>query len=181
MKVVETAIKGVLVFEPKVWGDSRGYFFESWHRDRYREFGLPTEWAQDNVSRSAKGVLRGLHFQNPNRQGKLVSVLDGLVYDVAVDIRPESATYGGWFGIELSAANHKQLWIPPGLAHGFVVVSESALFSYKCTEAYNPKTEHTILWNDPEIGIAWPVATPSLSDKDQKGLRLRDVPREDLA
>ena len=180
MKVTETTLPGVLVFEPKVWGDARGFFFETWHRDRYSEYGLPSNWAQDNLSRSALGVLRGLHFQKPNSQGKLVSVLQGAVYDVAVDVRVGSPTFGRSFGVELSGENHKQLWVPAGFAHGFCVVTESALFTYKCTDLYTPAAEATIAWNDPDLGINWPLESPSLSEKDARGIRLKDMPRERL-
>lgn len=179
MKVNETELPGVKIIEPKVFGDERGFFMESWNRERYQALGLPGEFVQDNLSRSAKGVLRGLHFQNPNAQGKLVQVLDGEVFDVVVDIRRGSPTFGRWVGAVLSAENRHQLWAPPGLAHGFCVTSESALFAYKVTDRYNPEAELSLAWDDPDIGIEWPLeGAPELSEKDRAGVRLRDL-RED--
>jgi dTDP-4-dehydrorhamnose 3,5-epimerase len=176
MNVIKTAIDGVLIIEPKKFGDSRGYFLESHSQKRYEEAGIKGPFVQDNLSFSRKGVLRGLHFQDPNPQGKLVSAPLGEVFDVAVDIRPGSATFGKWVGVLLSAENGKQLWVPPGLAHGFLVVSETALFSYKCTDYYSPGNEHCLLWNDPDIGIDWPlVADPELSEKDKKGVSLHSL------
>jgi len=180
MKTTPTKIPGVLIVEPQVFGDARGFFMETWQRDRYAEAGLPTNFVQDNLSRSRKGVLRGLHFQNPSPQGKLVSVLQGEVFDVAVDIRSGSPTFGEWVGVLLNEENKRQLWVPPGLAHGFVVTSDEALFGYKCTEFYAPTAEGTILWNDPDLGIDWPISEPLLAAKDRAGLRLRDVPAERL-
>lgn len=175
MDVIKTAIEGVLIIEPKVFGDQRGYFLESYSRKRYSEAGIATEFVQDNLSFSRRGVLRGLHFQSPCAQGKLVSCPLGEVFDVAVDIRKGSPTFGRWVGIHLSGDNKRQFWVPPGLAHGFVVLSETALFSYKCTEYYSPKDEHSILWNDPDIGIEWPISDGiQLSAKDQAAKRLRD-------
>ena len=171
---------GALIIEPKVFGDARGFFLETWQRDRYAEAGLPTTWVQDNLSQSRRGVLRGLHMQNPNPQGKLVQVLKGEVYDVAVDIRRGSPTFGQWTAVILSGENKKQFYIPPGFAHGFVVTSDEAMFSYKCTEIYNPATEIALLWNDPDLKIDWPIADPALSGKDIKGLRLRDIPEHKL-
>ena len=173
MKATPTAIADVLVIEPQVFGDERGFFFESYNRRKFLEVtGVDTEFVQDNHSKSSKGVLRGLHFQTPNPQGKLVRVVAGAVYDVAVDIRPQSPSYGTWVGTELSAENHKQLWIPPGLAHGFLVISESAEFLYKTTDYWHPEHEHCIRWNDPTLAIDWPLSglTPSLSTKDQDGV-----------
>ena len=176
MNVIKTDIPGVLIIEPKVFGDSRGYFFESYSRQRYKDAGIPGDFVQDNVSFSARGVLRGLHFQNPNAQGKLVSAPMGEVFDVVVDIRRGSPAFGRWVGVHLSENNKRQLWIPPGLAHGFVVLSETALFSYKCTEYYAPHNEHCILWNDPSIRIEWPISEGiKLSSKDQAGSRLIDI------
>ena len=175
MKVTDTNLVGAVVFEPKVFGDDRGYFKETWHDGRYHEFGLPLQFVQDNVSRSGRGILRGLHIQNPQPQGKLVQVLEGEVFDVAVDIRFGSPTFGKWHGANLSAENHKQFYIPPGMAHGFQVISESALFCYKCTDYYAPENEFTLAWDDPEIGISWPLGEPKLSEKDQKGLRLSEL------
>jgi len=180
MKTTPTKIPGVLIVEPQVFGDGRGFFMETWQRDRYAEAGLPTSFVQDNLSRSRQGVLRGLHFQNPSPQGKLVSVLQGEVFDVAVDIRQGSPTFGEWVGVLLNEENKRQLWVPPGLAHGFVVTSDEALFGYKCTEFYNPAAEGTILWDDPDLGIDWPVSEPMLATKDRAGLRLRDVPTSRL-
>lgn len=148
---------------------------ETWNRLRYADAGLDRDFIQDNLSRSERGVLRGLHFQNPGAQGKLVQVLEGEVFDVAVDLRADSATFGQWYGTTLSAQNHLQLFIPEGFAHGFCVTSESALFSYKCTAAYNPQAEHTLLWNDPDIGIEWPVTHPRLSPKDEVGKTLAEL------
>ncbi len=177
MTVTETRLPGVLLLEPRVFRDPRGFFLETWNADRYRAAGIPGPFVQDNASRSARGVLRGLHVQNPNPQGKLVSVLDGAVFDVAVDVRAGSPTFGQWTGHELSAENGHQLWIPPGFAHGFVVLSESALFTYKCTDRYAPEHEFSIAWNDPEIGIAWPVVDPELSGKDAAAGSLRGFQR----
>lgn len=166
MKVEHTALPGVLILEPRVFGDARGFFMETWNRRRYTEAGLPGEFVQDNVSYSRHGVLRGLHYQHPHAQGKLVHVLEGEVFDVAVDVRVGSPTFGRWTGAVLSAQNRRQLWIPPGFAHGFCVTGETALFCYKCTELYAPEHEGSILWNDPAIGIAWPLEHPTLSAKD---------------
>ena len=166
MKVTETDLPGVLILEPRVFGDDRGFFMETWQRERYREAGIDVDFVQDNLSFSRKGVLRGLHFQNPHAQGKLVQVLQGEVFDVAVDIRVGSPTFGRWAGINLSADNKRQFYVPPDFAHGFCVLSETALFSYKCTDLYHPESEGSILWNDPAIGIDWPVSDPSLSEKD---------------
>jgi dTDP-4-dehydrorhamnose 3,5-epimerase len=180
VNVIETDLPGVLVFEPKVFGDARGFFMEGWNARRYAEAGLPESFVQDNLSRSARGVLRGLHFQNPNPQGKLVSVLAGEVFDVAVDIRVGSPTFGRWTGATLSADNKRQLYVPPDFAHGFVVTSEFALFHYKCTEYYDPAAEGSILWNDPDIVIEWPIAAPTLSEKDGGAPTLAKMPRETL-
>ncbi|MDD3675498.1 dTDP-4-dehydrorhamnose 3,5-epimerase [Thauera propionica] len=173
MKVIETALPGVLIIEPKVFGDHRGFFLETFQVDRYREAGITLPFVQDNHSRSQRGVLRGLHFQKTRPQGKLVSVSRGAVYDVAVDIDPASATYGQFVGVELSDDNHRQLWIPPGYAHGFCVLSEVADFQYKCTDLYFPEDEGGLIWNDPDVGIPWPIDTPHLSAKDLKNPRLR--------
>ena len=180
MKIVETKLAGVVIIEPRIFGDSRGYFMETWNRSRYEEIGLPGTFVQDNLSFSAHGVLRGLHFQQPQPQGKLVWVLQGEVFDVAVDIRAGSPTFGQWTGVTLSADNKRQLYIPAGFAHGFCVTSATALFSYKCTDYYNPAAENGILWNDPDLGIRWPVKEPLLSAKDSAGRRLRDVPPDML-
>lgn len=181
VEVKKTAIEGAFIIEPKVFGDDRGYFLESYSQKRYQEAGIPGIFVQDNLSFSRRGVLRGLHFQNPNAQGKLVSTPMGEVFDVAVDIRKGSPTFGKWVGVHLSGQNKRQFWVPPGLAHGFVVLSETALFSYKCTEYYSAKDEHSILWNDPDIGIEWPIGEGiQLSGKDQIGLRLKAVNDEIL-
>jgi dTDP-4-dehydrorhamnose 3,5-epimerase len=176
MNVIKTDIPGVLIIEPKVFGDARGYFLETFSKKRYEEAGVPLQFVQDNLSFSSRGVLRGLHFQNPNSQGKLVSAAMGEIFDVVVDVRRGSPTFGRWLGVNLSSENNRQLWIPPGLAHGFVVLSETALFSYKCTDYYAPKDEHCLLWNDPDIGIIWPLSEDlKLSAKDQAGTRLKDM------
>jgi dTDP-4-dehydrorhamnose 3,5-epimerase len=180
MRVVPTQLPSVLLIEPKVFGDARGHFFETWHRERYAESGVPREFVQDNVSRSQRGILRGLHLQEPFGQGKLVQVLDGDVFDVAVDVRVGSPSFGHWVGERLSSDNHRQLYIPPGFAHGFCVVSESALLLYKCTELYHPETEISVAWNDPALAIDWPVANPVLSQKDATAKNLADIPKERL-
>ena len=180
MEVIETKLPGVLVIEPKVFGDERGFFMETWNEARYREAGLPYEFVQDNLSFSQHGVLRGLHFQNPNQQGKLVYVLQGKVFDVAVDIRLGSPHFGEWTGATLSAENKRQFYIPEGFAHGFVVTGESALFAYKCTDRYNGQAEGGVLWDDPEIGIEWPIEEPTLSEKDKNAPLLSDMPEERL-
>ena len=177
MRVTETPLAGVLLIEPKVFGDARGFFFESFNSVRYREAGIAADFVQDNVSFSSRGVLRGLHFQNPSPQGKLVSVLVGAVFDVAVDLRVGSPTFGKWFGATLDADNKRQLYVPPGFAHGFCVTSDTALFAYKCTGFYDPAAEGGVIWNDPDIGIEWPATMPVLSDKDQKYPRLREIDR----
>lgn len=180
MNVIPTEIPGLLIVEPKVFGDARGFFMETWNRQRYQEAGLDCDFVQDNVSLSRRGILRGLHFQNPKGQGKLVYVLQGEVFDVAVDIRRSSPTFGHWHGLSLSAENNRQFYIPPGFAHGFAVLSETALFAYKCTELYAPQNEMTLAWNDAEVGIKWPLESPRLSEKDARGLRLRDIPADRL-
>lgn len=153
---------------------------ESWHQERYHTSGLPQHFIQDNVSSSSQGVLRGLHFQNPNPQGKLVTVLEGEIYDVAVDLRVGSPHFGKWVGATLSAENNLQFWVPEGFAHGFCVVSARAMVTYKCTEIYAPQHEVSLLWNDPDVGVEWPKLQTTLSNKDEKGIRLRDIPREKL-
>ncbi len=180
MNVRRCALEGLLLIEPQVFGDARGFFLESWNQRRYAEAGIGASFVQDNLSLSRRGILRGLHFQNPGGQGKLVSVLEGEVFDVAVDLRRTSPTFGRWEGARLSSQNKHQFFIPPGFAHGFVVLSETALFHYKCTDFYSPQNELTLRWNDPEVGIAWPVQNPTLSEKDGRGLLLRDIPRERL-
>ncbi len=180
MNVTTCDIAGLLIVEPKVFGDARGFFLETWNQRRYAEAGLKADFVQDNVSFSRRGILRGLHFQNPNPQGKLLQVLQGEVFDVAVDLRQSSPTFGKWHGVGLSADNKRQFYIPPGFAHGFLVLSETALFHYKCTEFYAPSAELAIRWDDPDIGIAWPLTEPLISERDARGLRLREVPREQL-
>lgn len=168
MNVIETRLPGVLIIEPKVFGDHRGFFKETFQAERYAEAGINLPFVQDNHSRSQKGVLRGLHLQKTRPQGKLVSCPRGVVYDVAVDVNPESATFGQYVGVELTEDNHRQLWIPPGHAHGFCVLSDVADFQYKCTDIYFPEDEGGLIWNDPEVGIDWPIKDPALSEKDQK-------------
>ena len=181
MKVTPCDPAGLLLIEPAVFGDSRGFFLESWNRLRYREAGIPLDFVQDNFSLSSRGTLRGLHFQNPMVQGKLVSVWQGEVWDVAVDIRRQSPAFGRWFGVTLSAENKRQLYVPPGFAHGFVVVSETALFHYKCTDFYSPKDELGFRWDDPAVGIQWPaVGRPILSKRDAASPLLRELPVEKL-
>jgi dTDP-4-dehydrorhamnose 3,5-epimerase len=177
MRLMETKIPGVLLLEPKVFGDHRGWFMESWQQDRYAELGLPRAFVQDNQAYSRKGVLRGLHVQNPHPQGKLVQVLVGEVFDVAVDIRQGSPSFGHWEGVILSGDNKRQFWVPPGFAHGYVVLSEEAIFAYKCSDFYHPETEFSVRWDDPEIGIQWPLdGAPQLSAKDRDAALLRDIP-----
>ena len=166
MNVTETQLAGLLIIEPKVFGDARGFFKETFQAERCREAGIEYTFVQDNYSRSQKGVLRGLHFQITKPQGKLVSCPKGAVFDVAVDIDPNSITYGQYVGVELTEENHKQLWVPPGYAHGFCVLSETADFQYKCTDYYDPSDEGGVIWNDPDVAIEWPIADPSLSNKD---------------
>ena len=180
MRVEHTAIRSVLVIEPTVFGDARGYFYETYHRERYCGQGVPRDFVQDNISRSQRGILRGLHLQEPFGQGKLVQVFEGEVFDVAVDVRFGSPTFGKWVGETLSEQNHKQLYIPPGFAHGFCVLSETALFNYKCTELYHPETELSIAWNDPALAITWPLKDPVLSKKDAAAHPLREIPQERL-
>ena len=175
MKVIETDLPGVLIIEPKVHGDARGFFIETWHASRYAEHGLPERFVQDNHSRSSRGVLRGLHYQLQQPQGKLVRVTQGEVFDVAVDIRRGSPTFGRWVGVHLSGDNHRQFYVPPGFAHGFCTLSETADFLYKCTDYYHPQSERGVLWNDPDIGIEWPQVEVRLSDKDSANRRLRDL------
>ncbi|MCA9654951.1 MAG: dTDP-4-dehydrorhamnose 3,5-epimerase [Myxococcales bacterium] len=180
MKVTRTKLPGILVIDPDVFADDRGFFLETWAQRRYAEAGLPQVFVQDNLSRSVRGILRGLHLQHPFGQGKLVQVVQGEVFDVAVDVRVGSPTFGQWVGTTLSGENHRQVYIPPGFAHGFCVVSEEALFSYKCTEAYHRETELGVIWNDPELGIEWPVSEPSLSPKDSAFPRLSEIPSDRL-
>lgn len=177
MKVVETALPGVLIIEPRVFGDARGFFMETWNALAFAETGLDLAFVQDNHSRSQKGVLRGLHFQNPFPQGKLVRVTRGAVFDVAVDLRWSSPYFGKWFGVELSAENQRMLWVPEGFAHGFLTLEDDTDFLYKCTAPYAPQSEHTLAWDDPAVGIEWPAIgiAPIISDKDARGLSLANV------
>ncbi|AKU23923.1 dTDP-4-dehydrorhamnose 3,5-epimerase [Massilia sp. NR 4-1] len=177
MKVHPTAIDGVLLIEPAVFGDERGFFYESFNARRFAELtGIQADFVQDNHSRSAKGVLRGLHYQIQQAQGKLVRVTAGAVFDVAVDLRKSSPTFGRWMGVELSAENKRQLWVPPGFGHGFVVTSDYAEFLYKTTDYYAPEHERTVLWSDPALGIEWPLdGAPQLSGKDRQGVLLADA------
>jgi len=181
MIIETTPLAGLLLVKPDVFGDERGFFQETWNLRRYTEAGLDRHFVQDNLSLSRKGILRGLHFQNPGPQGKLVFVLQGEVFDVAVDVRTDSPTFGQWHGVTLSADNHHQLFVPEGFAHGFCVTSETALFAYKCTDFYNPKAEFSLLWNDPDIGIEWPITKPELSEKDKNGQPLSEFSRDLLA
>ena len=180
MKVIETALPCALILEPQVFGDARGFFYESYNEAKYRAAGVDHRFVQSNVSRSARGVLRGLHYQWPNPQGKLVSVLEGEVYDVAVDIRRGSPTFGQSVGVMLTADNHRHFWVPEGFAHGFCVLSEFATFTYQCTALYDPKADAGIRWNDAALAIDWPLSEPLLSDKDGRTPLLEDVPPERL-
>lgn len=178
MRFLPTRIPDVIVIEPLVLGDERGFFAETWRADRFAANGLPTAFVQDNHSRSARGVLRGLHFQLERPQGKLVRVVSGAVFDVAVDVRRSSPTFGQWVGEELSAENRRQLWIPAGFAHGFLVLSAAADFVYKCTDYYHPESERTLLWNDPEVDIEWPIPSDlqvRLSARDTAGALISDL------
>jgi dTDP-4-dehydrorhamnose 3,5-epimerase len=178
VNVIATAIPGVLIIEPKVFGDDRGFLMETWNAAGFAAAGLDLAFVQDNHSRSQKGVLRGLHFQNPGPQGKLVRVANGAVFDVAVDLRQSSPTFGQWVGVELSAANKRMFWVPEGFAHGFLTLEPDTDFLYKCTAPYAPQSEHTLAWDDPAVGIEWPLGgtEPVLSAKDAAGVPLADVP-----
>ena len=180
MNVRKTKLAGVVVLEPDVFSDERGYFLETWNSKRYLDVSIEDCFVQDNISFSKKGVLRGLHYQYPQSQAKLVQVLSGEVVDVAVDIRKDSPTFGQWISEVLSEANHRQMYIPSGFAHGYCVINETALFSYKCTDFYNPASEGGIIWNDPDIKIVWPTEEPMLSDKDSSFPKLSDIPPEKL-
>jgi dTDP-4-dehydrorhamnose 3,5-epimerase len=180
VKIIETGIAGLIVIEPDVHGDARGFFMESWNAERYRAAGLPHRFVQANLSRSGRGVIRGLHFQYPEPQGKLIGVPEGRVFDVAVDVRPDSPTFRQWAGVELSGDNHRQLFVPEGFAHGFCVLGESALLSYLCTAVYRAEHDSVIAWNDPDIGITWPIEGGSLSPKDAAAPRLADLPESRL-
>ena len=176
MKVIHSKLKGCVIIEPQVFGDERGFFLETFQAARYeQEAGIDLPFVQDNHSRSTRGVLRGLHFQKTKPQGKLVRVVSGEVYDVALDIRKGSPTFGEWEGVILSEDNKKQFWVPPGFAHGFVVLSGTADFEYKCTDYYDPSDESSVLWSDTDLGIPWPIANPVLSAKDQSAKRLVDL------
>ncbi|MHB1271873.1 MAG: dTDP-4-dehydrorhamnose 3,5-epimerase [Rhodanobacter sp.] len=180
MKVIETSLPGVLIIEPQVFGDSRGFFYESYNKGKWRDAGIDADFIQTNVSRSGRGVLRGLHYQWPHPQGKLVSVLEGEVYDVAVDIRRGSPTFGQSIAVMLTADNHRHFWVPEGFAHGFCVLSEFATFTYQCTALYNARADAGIRWNDAELAIDWPLSEPLLSDKDRRTPLLKDVAAERL-
>lgn len=178
MKVLDTKIKDIKIIEPVVYGDDRGFFMETWQKQTFVDQGIDAEFVQDNHSKSSQGILRGLHYQLKQPQGKLLRVISGEVYDVAVDIRRESPTYSQWIGVTLSADNRKMLWVPPGFAHGFYVTSVTAEFVYKCTNYYAPDYERCIAWNDPDLSIEWPLfngQAPHLSDKDADGLMLKDA------
>jgi dTDP-4-dehydrorhamnose 3,5-epimerase len=179
MVVTDTAIADVKLIEPKVFGDERGFFLESWNQNAFDAAGIDARFVQDNHSRSSRGVLRGLHYQMGPAQGKLVRVVSGAVFDVVVDLRASSSTCGKWVGYELSARNHRMLWIPPGFAHGFLTLEDGTDFLYKCTEFYAPASEHCLAWDDPTVGIDWPLGdiTPRVSDKDRAGKPLADVPK----
>jgi len=180
MNAIETSLEGLLLLYPTVYSDERGFFLERFHDSRYREYGIDLPFVQDNHSRSVKGALRGLHFQKCSPQGKLVEVVQGCVFDVVVDIRTGSTTFGQWHGVELSDENHYQLWVPPGFAHGFCVLSEAADLLYKCTAYYDAADEGGIVWNDPELNITWPVSNPLLSPKDKQLPFLSTLEEEDL-
>ena len=176
MKVTESGIKGVYTIEPDVYIDDRGFFMETFHRERYRKLlGINLDFVQDNISRSSKNVLRGMHFQKNYPQGKIVKASRGEILDVVVDLRKDSPTYGTWESFRLSEKNKLQVWIPPGFAHGFLVMSDSADFEYKCTEYYHPEDELCLMWNDPEVAIDWTINDPILTEKDKKGLSLKDL------
>lgn len=182
MQVIKTKLNDVLIFEPKVFGDERGFFMETFRKDFFSEQTAVTELVQDNHSKSAQGILRGLHYQLEHTQGKLVRVTQGSVFDVAVDLRQSSSTFGQWVGVELSAQNNRQLWVPAGFAHGFYVTSDSAEFVYKCSDYYHPQSEVSISWNDPSLNIEWPLVNgeqPNLSAKDAEGLLFADAPKFD--
>ena len=174
------AFKVPSFIEPRIFRDERGYFLETWNQSRSADAGIPLDFVQDNLSYSVKGVLRGLHYQHPAAQGKLVMVLQGEIYDVVVDIRAGSPTFGQWMGLTLSSADHRQFYIPPGFAHGFVVTSESAVFMYKCTDFYRPEFEGSVAWDDPDLAIQWPVSSPVLAAKDRGAPRLRSIAPERL-
>jgi len=177
VELIETAIEGVFIIEPKVHGDERGFFLESWNARSFAKLGLDLDFVQDNHSRSSRGVLRGMHYQQPNPQGKLVRVVSGAVFDAVVDMRKSSPTFGKWVGVELSAANHRMFWVPPGMAHGFLCLEDGTDFLYKCTDYYDAASEHSLLWNDPAVSIEWPLdgIEPQLSGKDVEGKPLTEA------
>jgi dTDP-4-dehydrorhamnose 3,5-epimerase len=175
MLTTPTTLAGVYIVHPAIFPDERGFFAETWRRERYEEAGITGTFVQDNVSRSSRGVVRGLHFQSPSAQGKLVTALSGAIFDVAVDLRRDSSTFGQFFGVELSGESLRQLWIPEGFAHGFQALTEGAVVSYKCTAAYAPEHERSLRWNDPEVGIRWPIESATLSEKDAIAPLLSDM------
>jgi dTDP-4-dehydrorhamnose 3,5-epimerase len=179
MKFEPTPLRDVYLLQPRVFGDQRGFFLESWNQETFRSAGFDMHFVQDNHSRSARGILRGMHYQTEHTQGKLVRVTSGEVFDAVVDLRRSSPTLGQWYGVTLSAGNHRMLWVPPGFAHGFYVMSDFADFQYKCTELYHPQSEVSLAWDDPTVGIRWPLAegeSPRLSEKDAHGLAWADIP-----
>ncbi len=180
MKIVSSKIPDIKIIEPNVHGDDRGYFFESYKEERFIEKNLPVRYIQENQAKSQKGVLRGLHYQLEHPQGKLVTVPYGRVWDVAVDLRQSSETFGQWIGIEISQDNHRSVYIPQGFAHGYCVLSEEAIFQYKCTDTYHPEDEYGLLWNDADLGITWPIKTPLISEKDLKHPILNIIQKEKL-
>ena len=177
MNIIDTKIEGLKIIEPQVFGDERGFFTESWNAAKFADAGMDIAFLQDNHSRSQKGVLRGMHFQNPGPQGKLVRVVSGAVFDVAVDLRRSSATFGQWVGVELSEANKRMVWVPPGFAHGFLTLENNTDVLYKCDAPYRPEVEHSLAWDDPDVGIQWPLGgmEPMLSAKDQTGQSFGDI------
>jgi dTDP-4-dehydrorhamnose 3,5-epimerase len=180
IEVTKTPLSGVVIVETRVFGDERGFFTETYNQQRFESVGLPSSFVQDNHSRSSKGVLRGLHYQFPQWQGKLVRVLSGAIFDVAVDIRSDSRTFGKWYGLELNDENRLQLYVPPGFAHGFATLSDTADVSYKCTSLYKPEDDAGIVWNDPDIGIEWPISDPLVSEKDAAAPRLSQINHSSL-
>lgn len=180
MKIIPTRLKAVLIVEPRVFGDHRGYFLETYHKKRYLDAGIGADFVQDNISFSQRGTLRGLHFQHPAGQAKLVQVLEGEILDVAVDVRRGSPTFGRWVCVALSADSHRQLYVPEGFAHGFCVLSPTALFMYKCADYYAPQHESGVSWDDPDLSIDWPVPRPILSERDRRFPRLKDIPADRL-
>jgi dTDP-4-dehydrorhamnose 3,5-epimerase len=180
MKIIKTPLQGVLLIEPRVFDDARGYFMETYQKDRYQELGIEVNFVQDNLSFSKEGTLRGLHYQYPQEQAKLMQVIRGEVFDVAVDVRLGSPTFGRWYGSILSAENKRQMFVPTGFAHGFCVLSRMTVYLYKCSDYYAPDCEWGMLWSDTDIGIDWPIKNPLLSDKDANFPRLKDIPKDRL-